>query len=97
MAGKAAIYDESNYPVSTPNSYTNFGYIDVLDESVKVDIQALLNRPNVHSMQELTAQQAKDMLTSNWYTEDPVKWFLLKEESTDLDGTVSSSVYLLID
>jgi len=39
---KAVIYDESNYLLKSPNTIYQYGFIDIIDETILSDIQDLL-------------------------------------------------------
>ena len=97
LYGKAMVYDEANTSIKTPNSVYNFGYIEILDETVLTTVQDLVTRRGQALwMSPMTTEEAKAMLVANGYVEDPVLGFEISPAITEM-GIDQEAQYLIID
>ena len=91
---KAVIYDESNYPLKSPNTIYQYGFIDIIDTTATADIQDLLTTIWVAAgMKEITAEEMRGALTTNGYTATG-NVFEIQPELTDMDMQTIPAVLL---
>ena len=91
---KTVVYDESNYPLKSPNTIYEYGFIDILDPTVEADVLDLIDTLWVAVwLKKITTLDFQTALEANGYT-----WvngvYEITPEITDIDGTVIPAVIL---
>ena len=94
---KAVVYDESNYPLKSPNTIYEYGFIDIIDTTVQSDVQDLISTLGIAVwMKEITAEEMRGALDENWYVHDGNYNYTIREEITWMGEENAPAVTLAI-
>ena len=92
---KAVVYDESNYPLKSPNTIYEYGFIDIIDPTIENDIIDLIDTLWVAVwMKAITTTEMITALETNWYTW--VNWVYEIVAETEMMGETIPAVTLTI-
>jgi len=92
---KAVIYDESNYPLKSSNTIYEYGFIDIIDETILSDIQDLLTTIWVTVwMKEITAEEMRWALSSNWYSSTWNIFEIVPAGTDEISGEITPAITL---
>lgn len=83
LAWKVEVIDEVLSGISTPNSILNFGYINIIDPDSEASVNELLTLPNMHWIKEITVDEARTILDTNWYVHDGNYVYTIQDEYID--------------
>jgi len=93
---KAVVYDESNYPLKSPNTIYEYGFIDIIDSTIEADVQDLISTLWVAVwMKKITVTEMQDTLELNGYTEvSPLVYEIVPASVDDLTGEPIDAILL---
>ena len=93
---KAVVYDESNYPLKSPNTIYEYGFIDIIDATIEADVQDLISTLWVAVwMKKITVTEMQDTLELNGYTEvSPLVYEIVPASVDDLTGEPIDAILL---